>query len=147
MERTKRKRLEAAGWQAGSAADFVRLNHEEAAYVELRVRLSDALKARRLASRLSQEAVATAITSSQSRIAKMEAADPSVSLDLLIRALIALGASLAELGRIMGFDGPETVMVKETAAATATVLGQPVPIQAGRREVASKPSHKVAKKK
>jgi hypothetical protein len=77
----------------------------------------------------------------------MEAADPSVSLDLLIRALIALGVSLAELGRIMGFDGPETVMVKEPAAATATVHRQPVPIQAGRREVASKPSLKVAKKK
>jgi predicted XRE-type DNA-binding protein len=101
MEQTKRKRLEAAGWQAGSAADFVGLNDEEAAYVELRVRLSDALKARRLASRLSQKAVATAITSSQSRVAKMEAADPSVSLDLLIRGLIALGVSLAELGRIM----------------------------------------------
>jgi transcriptional regulator with XRE-family HTH domain len=137
MEQTKRKRLEAAGWQAGSAADFVGLNYEEAAYVELRVRLSDALKARRLASHLSQKAVAAALTSSQSRVAKMEAADPSVSLDLLIRGLIALGVSLAELGRIMGFDEREIVTIKDTAAATATVLGQPVPIQTGRREGAS----------
>lgn len=106
MKQSKRKRLEAAGWQAGSAADFVGLNDEEAAYVELRVRLSGALKSRRLSSRLSQKAVAAAIASSQSRVAKMEAADPSVSLDLLIRALIALGVSLAELGRIMGFDEP-----------------------------------------
>lgn len=146
MEQTKRKRLEAAGWQSGSAADFVGLNYEEAAYVELRVRLSDALKAKRIASHLSQKAVATALTSSQSRVAKMEGADPSVSLDLLIRGLIALGVSLAELGRIMGFDKPEIVTVKDTAAATTTVLGQPVPIQSGRREGAN-PSRKEAKKK
>ena len=104
MEQTKRKRLEAAGWQAGSAADFVGLTDQEAAYVELRIRLSDAFKARRIASRLSQKAVAAAIASSQSRIAKMEAADPSVSLDLLIRGLIALGVSPAELGRIVGSE-------------------------------------------
>jgi len=138
MEQTKRKRLEAAGWQVGSAADFLGLNYEEAAYVELRVRLSEALKARRLASELSQKAVATALSSSQSRVAKMEAADPSVSLDLLIRALIALGVSLAELGRIMGFDEPEFVTINDSAAAqTTTVLGQSLPIQVGRREGAS----------
>jgi len=124
MKQTKRKRLEAAGWQAGSAAEFVGLNNEEAAYVEIRVRLSDALKTRRLASNLSQKAVAAAIASSQSRIAKMEAADPSVSLDLLIRGLISLGVSLAELGRIMGFNGPGVVTVADTVAARST---QPFP--------------------
>jgi transcriptional regulator with XRE-family HTH domain len=118
MERTKRKRLEAAGWQAGSAADFAGLNHEESAFVELRIRLSDALKARRLASRLSQKTVAAAIASSQSRVAKMEAADPSVSVDLLIRGLIALGVSLAELGRIMGYDETKVVAVQDTTASS-----------------------------
>ena len=139
MEQTKRKRLEAAGWQTGSAADFVGLTYEEAAYVEVRVRLSDALKARRIASELSQKAVAKAIASSQSRVAKMEAADPSVSLDLLIRALIALGVSLAELGRIMGFDEPEVITVQDTAAAqTTTLLGHPLAIQQhGKSEGAS----------
>jgi hypothetical protein len=122
MEQTKRKRLEAAGWQAGSAADFVGLTYEESAYVELRVRLSDALKARRIASRLSQKAAAAAIASSQSRIAKMEAADPSVSLDLLIRGLIALGVSLAELGRIMGFDECASVTVMASAPLGGTIL-------------------------
>ena len=138
MKQTKRKRLEAAGWQAGSAADFAGLDYEEAAYVELRVRLSDALKARRLSSHLSQKAVAAAIASSQSRIAKMEAADPSVSLDLLIRGLIALGVSLKELGRIMGFDKTEVVTVEDSAAAQTTMLiKHPVAIQAGKREGAS----------
>ena len=122
MERTKRKRLEAAGWQAGSAADFAGLNYEESAYVELRVRLSDALKARRLASRLSQKTVAATIASSQSRVAKMEAADPSVSVDLLIRGLIALGVSLTELGRIMGYDETHVVIVQETTSSTRNRL-------------------------
>ena len=139
MEQTKRKRLETAGWQAGSAADFLGLTYEESAYVELRIRLSDALKARRLASDLSQKAVATAISSSQSRVAKMEAADPSVSLDLLIRGLIALGVSLAELGRIMGFDKTDVVTVQDTAAVQDTMSpGHPVALRAPeRREGAS----------
>jgi transcriptional regulator with XRE-family HTH domain len=122
MEQTKRKRLEAAGWQAGSAADFVGLTYEESAYVELRIRLSDALRTRRIASRMSQKAAAAAIASSQSRIAKMEAADPTVSLDLLIRGLIALGVSLAELGRIMGFDECAPVTVMTSALLGGTIL-------------------------
>src|SRR5581483_4278956 len=42
---------------------------------------------------LSQAVVAKRLGSSQSRVAKMEAGDPSVSLDLLLRALLALGAT------------------------------------------------------
>ena len=119
VEQTKRKRLEASGWRAGSAEHFLGLSLEESAYVELRMRLSDALKARRLASQLSQKAMAASIASSQSRIAKMEAAHSSVSLDLLIRALISLGVSLAELGRIIGFDEtPENSAVVQSKTST-----------------------------
>ena len=39
--------------------------------------------------------------SSQSRVAKMEAADPSVSLDLLVRGLLATGASPRDIGRVL----------------------------------------------
>lgn len=101
MDRVKRKRLEEAGWQMGSVGDFLGLTQEEVLYIELRVLLADALKARRQAAKLSQQAFAKAMKSSQSRIAKAEANDPTVSLDLLVRALIALGVSLAELGRIL----------------------------------------------
>jgi transcriptional regulator with XRE-family HTH domain len=45
--------------------------------------------------------LAAKLQSSQSRIAKMEAGDPSVSLDLLIRSLISLGATERELSRII----------------------------------------------
>lgn len=93
MDAKKRKRLEKAGWSVGDAADFLNLTPEEAAMVEMRVALSRSLKARRLAAGLTQTTLAKQLGSSQSRVAKLEAADPSVSLELLIRALLAVGAS------------------------------------------------------
>lgn len=101
MDRAERKRLEDAGFQVGSVADFLGLTREESIYIELRVLLADALKARRQAAKLSQKAFAKVMKSSQSRIAKAEANDPKVSIDLLVRSLIALGVSLTEIGRIL----------------------------------------------
>lgn len=93
MRKAKQQVLEAHGWRVGSAADFLELTPAEAAVIELKLRLSDALGARRSKLRLSQEAVADRLGSSQSRVAKMEAGDASVSLDLLVRALVGLGAT------------------------------------------------------
>lgn len=101
MDAAKRKRLEAAGWGVGSATDFLNLSPEEAAFVELKLRLSDSLRQRRQKQRLSQVELARKIRSSQSRVAKMEAADPSVSIDLLIRALLATGATQNDLARVV----------------------------------------------
>ena len=92
MKKSKRARLEAAGWRFGSAADFLKLTAEEAAFVETKLALSQSLRKRRTAQRLSQAALAKRLHSSQSRVAKMEAADQTVSIDLLLRALFALGA-------------------------------------------------------
>jgi DNA-binding XRE family transcriptional regulator len=93
MRKAKQEALQSHGWRLGSAEDFLELTPEEAAVVELKLRLSDALRARRAKLRLSQDAVAERIGSSQSRVAKMESGDASVSLDLLVRALIGLGAT------------------------------------------------------
>jgi DNA-binding XRE family transcriptional regulator len=102
----KRRRLEAGGWKVGTAQDFLRLTVEDAAYVELKVRLAIGLRDWRRRRKLTQAALAKRIQSSQSRIAKMEAGDPSVSLDLLIRSLLTLGASRRELSRIMSARAP-----------------------------------------
>lgn len=99
MNKAKQKRLEAAGWKVGTAVEFLGLSDEEAAIVELRLRLSDSVRVRRTRLGLSQAAFAKRLGSSQSRVAKMEAADPSVSLDLLLRALLALGATRREIAR------------------------------------------------
>jgi DNA-binding XRE family transcriptional regulator len=102
MRRSKRQKLEKKGWRLGSAQEFLGLSEQEAAYVELRVRLADSLKARRQKQNLTQTAFARRIRSSQSRVAKMEGGDPTVSLDLLIRSLLALGASNRDLARAIG---------------------------------------------
>jgi hypothetical protein len=102
MRAEKRKRLEVSGWKIGSAKDFLGLSDQEAAYIELRLKLARGLKARRHARGFSQIQLARALQSSQSRVAKMEAGDPTVSLDLLVRSLLALGASNQDLGQIIG---------------------------------------------
>ena len=101
MDDRKRKRLEAKGWKVGSAKDVLQLSEEEEAYIELRLKLAEGLKARRADKGLTQIQLAKAIQSSQSRVAKMEAGDPTVSLDLLVRSLLALGASNSELAKII----------------------------------------------
>jgi predicted XRE-type DNA-binding protein len=106
MRRSKRQKLEKKGWRLGSAQEFLGLSEEEAAYVELRVRLADTLKARRRKQNLTQAAVARRIRSSQSRVAKMEGGDATVSLDLLIRSLLALGASNRDLARAIVSASP-----------------------------------------
>jgi ribosome-binding protein aMBF1 (putative translation factor) len=98
MDARKRKRLEAAGWRAGSAAEFLELSAEEAALVETRLAVSQALREQ---VGLTQGALAKKLKSSQSRVAKMEAADPSVSLDLLLRAYFATGATRLDLARLL----------------------------------------------
>ena len=99
MDTTKRKRLAAAGWRVGTAQEFLGLSAVEAELVEMRVALGVGLKTRREHARLTQAGLAKRLKSSQSRIAKMEAGDPTVSLDLLIRAHLALGAKRADIGR------------------------------------------------
>ena len=93
MDAKKRKRLEAAGWTVGTTASFLNLSEAEAALVDMRLALSASLRARRTKHRMTQATLAKRLHSSQSRIAKMEAGDPTVSLDLLIRALLTVGAS------------------------------------------------------
>jgi phage-related protein len=101
MRKRKKRHLEAKGWRVGTVQDFLGLSEEESAYIEVKIRLAEGLRQRRQAKRLSQADLATKLQSSQSRVAKMEAGDPSVSLDLLIRSLIRLGASHHELSRII----------------------------------------------
>ncbi|MBI4278810.1 MAG: XRE family transcriptional regulator [Armatimonadetes bacterium] len=101
MRKERKERLEAKGWKVGTAREFLGLSDEEAAYIELKLRLAESLRKRRRHRRLTQADLAMLVGSSQSRVAKMEAGDPSVSLDLLIRSLLALGTSSRELSRII----------------------------------------------
>ena len=99
MKADKRKKLEAAGWRVGSARDFLGLTPEETAFVEVKLALSASLKQCRMSKGLSQSDLAKRLRSSQSRIAKIEASDPTVSMDLLIKALLAAGAKKKDIAK------------------------------------------------
>jgi DNA-binding XRE family transcriptional regulator len=102
LDKRKQTRLEKKGWRFGTAAEFLELSAEESAYIEMKLALSARLKQQRLRKRLTQAQLAEAIQSSQSRVAKMEAGDPTVSIDLLMKSLLKLGDSKRELGRAIG---------------------------------------------
>ncbi|MEX2156016.1 MAG: helix-turn-helix transcriptional regulator [Gemmatimonadales bacterium] len=101
MRKDKRKRLERAGWKVGDAKDFLGLSDADMAIIDLRVALAAALRRRRLARNLSQAALAKRIGSSQSRVAKMEAGDPSVSLDLLTQSLLTSGSTNEDIAEVI----------------------------------------------
>jgi predicted XRE-type DNA-binding protein len=97
MKPNKKEKLEAAGWKVGDTNDFLGLSADEAAYIELKLALSDQLRKRRLKKKLTQIEVAEIVASSQSRVAKMESGDATVTVDLLVKSLLALGATRKEL--------------------------------------------------
>ena len=101
MKTKKRKHLEEKGWKVGTTEEFLGLSKEDVAYIELKLTLADNLKKRRLQKKLTQMELAKLLESSQSRIAKMEAADSSVSLDLLIKSLLMLGSSKRDIADMM----------------------------------------------
>ena len=99
MRAEKKRQLERAGWVVGDAGDFLGLSAEERRFIEAKLALADGLRRRRELMGLTQSALAERLGSSQSRVAKMEAGDPTVSFDLLIRAHLVLGARRADIGR------------------------------------------------
>jgi len=101
VNKAKKARLEADGWKVGTAAEFLGLSAEEAAYVEIKIALARVLKSQRVRRGQSQTELAKLIGSSQSRVAKMESGDPSVSTDLLLRSALALGTPRTLLARAM----------------------------------------------
>src|SRR5262249_270219 len=101
-------RLVRDGWRVGSAAEFLDLTPEEAAFVETKLALSRSVRERRNAQNVSQSVLAKRLQSSQSRVAKIEAADATVSIDLVLRALFALGAKPKDVA---------TAIQKKTVAA------------------------------
>jgi hypothetical protein len=99
MKKSKRAKIEAAGWAVGSVQDFLGLSDAETALIEMKLALSRTLRDRRQRRGVSQVELAKRLRSSQSRVAKMEAGDPSVSMDLLVSSLLVLGASSTDLAR------------------------------------------------
>jgi len=102
MKASKKKKLEAAGWKVGSAAEFLELSDAEAMLVNMKVALAKKVRSMRQEKKITQQQLAKLIGSSQSRVAKLETADRSVSMELLIRSLLSMGATRSEIGAIVG---------------------------------------------
>jgi len=105
MHAARKKKLQAKGWRVGSAEEFLGLSPKESAYIELKLKLAESVRKRRVGLDMTQQEVADLVHSSQSRIAKIESGDASVTIDLMIRSLIALGVSNRDLARIIARNG------------------------------------------
>ncbi len=96
----KKARLQREGWAVGDAAEFLNLNPEEAQFVELKLALAGVRRLREPRG-MTQAGLAEQLGSSQSRVAKMEAGDGSVTVDLIVRSLLAIGATPGEIARLI----------------------------------------------
>ena len=99
MNKKKKKNLESKGYKVGSTEEFLGLSMEESEYIELKLALSQALAKRRKQKKMTQAQLAKVLKSSQSRIAKIEKGDPSVSVDLLVKSLLAMGANKKSIAK------------------------------------------------
>ncbi len=94
MNSAKRRKLEAAGWKVGDAADFLEMTDAERQVLNARVKLALAVRRQRQARHLSQKALGIKLGTSQPRVAKIERAASDVSLDQLMRAFAAVGGRI-----------------------------------------------------
>ena len=101
MNTSKKIRLERKGWVVGGTAEFLNLTPQESKFVELKLALAAGVRQLREQRGMTQAALAEQLGSSQSRVAKMEAADRSVTLDLMMRSLLAIGATPGEIAKLI----------------------------------------------
>ena len=102
MDKRKKKDLKSKDYKVGTVQEFLELSTDESEYIELKLALSDALAKRRKKSKLTQAQLAKMLKSSQSRVAKMEKGDPTVSVDLLVKSLLAMGADKKSIAKAIG---------------------------------------------
>ena len=99
MDSAKKKKLQKSGWTVGDTSELLELSPEETEIIEMKISLAKKFQSKRKSKHLTQEEAAKLLHTSQSRVAKIEAGDPSVSLDLLIKGLISLGTTRKTLGK------------------------------------------------
>jgi DNA-binding XRE family transcriptional regulator len=102
MKKSVQEKLERLGYRVTDTQEFLGLSDEEMALIDLKILLIEKLTTMRKANRMTQRELARLIHSSQSRVAMLERGSPDVSLDLICRALFALGATRRQLGRVIG---------------------------------------------
>lgn len=103
MKNSKKNKLIKSGWQVGDVKAFLNLSDEDVALIEIKHRLAKLVREKRGDKKITQVALAELLSSSQSRVAKLEKGSLDVSLDLIVRALFSMGISNKELGKIIAY--------------------------------------------
>ncbi len=101
MNSSKQNRLNKAGWKVSDTQEFLGLTEEESAYIEMKLDMAILLKAERRKAGLTQTELAKKLHTSQSRVAKMENGDPSVTLDLILKGLLSLEVQRSEIANAL----------------------------------------------
>lgn len=101
MTQAKRSRAEADDWTIGNADEFLGLSADESTYIEIKLALAGLLVERRKAASLTQALLAPQVKTSQSRLARMEHADATMSIDILVRTLLSTGESRQDIARVI----------------------------------------------
>lgn len=96
MDAKKKKLLEDNGWKVGNVEEFLDLSKEEFELIELKILLGNRLATLRKSKKMTQAQFAKKIRSSQSRVAKMEKGDPTVTIDRILKSMFVLGATKEE---------------------------------------------------
>ena len=121
MNHKKQARLEAKGWRIGTVKEFLGLSEPEERFIEIKLELARALAQRRKRLGYSQKDVAREVGSSQSRVARMEAGDRSVSVDLVLKSLLRLGATRDEVARAIRVRTRQTRKIPQRKKARSRV--------------------------
>jgi DNA-binding XRE family transcriptional regulator len=101
MDTLKRRRLEEAGFQVGTVADFLGLTPPQSELLEIRLALTRAIRKQREARGLSPYQLAEKIGVTEAQFVKVEVGDPHASIDLLVKALVASGMTRRELAAVI----------------------------------------------
>ena len=89
------------GWVQGSVQEFLELSDADMAYIETKRALAAYLREQRMKQHLTQVELAERLETSQSRVAKMEAGDRTVSIDLLLQSLYRIGTKRRQLAALL----------------------------------------------
>ena len=114
MNKRQLKALKAAGWKIGTVQELLDLSDEQVEFIEMKIALAQALKKKREKLRCSQTQLAARMGSSQARVAKIEKGE--ATLDILVRALLALGASTKDIARNLAPDAKRKAVASRRSA-------------------------------
>jgi DNA-binding XRE family transcriptional regulator len=101
MKKSKKEKLQKLGYIVTDTKEYLGLSDEEMALIDLKIQLMNKLRVIRKKAGVTQKELAKIMQTSQSRIAMLEGGSSDVSLDLVCKALFALGISKKQIAKVI----------------------------------------------